>query len=335
MKRFTPAREVAEEYLTRFPSAGSLTLARMLCRDHSALFKDAEHARGIIRVARGASGKNVRKQATQQRPLQSSGDPFAELPKGRQQLSDWEPFNIIPKCGRILVISDIHVPFHDDLAVRLALNHGKAQDVTHILINGDLMDCHSVSHWERDPRTRDFQGELDAGRLFLQVLRDQFPKARIVFKLGNHDEWLERYYSVKAPELLGVSDYELKRLLRCNDVGVEVVTQKRPVMAGKLAIMHGHEFAKGIAAPVNPARGFYMRAKDNILGGHFHQTSEHNEKVAVSGRLLTAWSTGCLCDMRPAYAPFNNWNHGFAIVDVKANGDFHVKNLRIYKGRIL
>ncbi len=311
-----------------------MTLARIMYRDNPALFKDLEGARDSIRYARGARGSKAAVHATRRREIVDPHDPFAELPEGMSQLSDWTPHLMCPKGGKVLVISDLHIPYHSSAAIKGCLNFALEYKPTHILINGDLQDNHKVSHWERDPRGHDYATELNAGRLFLEVLRDKFPEAVIVFKLGNHDEWLERYLSVKAPELLGVADFQLDRLLRCADVNVDVVRDKRPVMAGKLAILHGHEFSKGIAAPVNPARGFYMKAKESCLGGHFHQVSEHTEKTAVSDKLITTWSTGCLCDMRPRYAPFNNWSHGWATVDVEKNGEFQVRNYRMYRGKL-
>ena len=43
----------------------------------------------------------------------------------------------------------------------------------------------------------------------------------------------------------------------------------------------------------------------------------------------TAWSTGCLCNLRPEYAKFNRWNHGFAFVDIDKSGEFEVHNYKI------
>ena len=48
------------EYLEKFPETPSKTLARMLKRDHSALFKDVEEARSSIRIYRGQHGSKFR-----------------------------------------------------------------------------------------------------------------------------------------------------------------------------------------------------------------------------------------------------------------------------------
>ena len=52
------------------------------------------------------------------------------------------------------------------------------------------------------------------------------------------------------------------------------------------------------------------------------------------GSETVCFSTGCLCDMRPAYAVLNKWNHGFAVVVVRDGGEFDVSNLRIQSGKV-
>ena len=49
---------------------------------------------------------------------------------------------------------------------------------------------------------------------------------------------------------------------------------------------------------------------------------------------MSTWSTGCLCDLHPDYRPLNNWNHGFAIVEVAKDGTFQVQNKTVINGTI-
>lgn len=117
-------------------------------------------------------------------------------------------------------------------------------------------------------------------------------------------------------------------------LGIEVIKDKRIVKAGKLNLLHGHEFQSGVIAPVNVARGVFLRAKTNTLVGHSHVTSEHTERD-LNGDIVTCWSTGCLCELTPEYARINKYNHGFAHVLVNKDGGFNVKNMRIIKGKIV
>ena len=51
------------------------------------------------------------------------------------------PVEIPPRYNNTLVLSDIHLPYQDNEAVRLALKYGKEQGVNHIILNGDIIDC--------------------------------------------------------------------------------------------------------------------------------------------------------------------------------------------------
>ncbi len=159
------------------------------------------------------------------------------------------------------------------------------------------------------------------------------PKARIINKLGNHDERYELYLARNAPELVGLDAFELAVVLKLDSLGVELIGDKRPIRIGELNIIHGHEYSFPISNPVNPARGLFLRGKVYALCSHFHQKSEHSENN-LEGKTITTWSTGCLCDLNPAYRPINNWSHGFAIAEVFSNGKFQLHNHKISHGKI-
>jgi hypothetical protein len=88
-------------------------------------------------------------------------------------------------------------------------------------------------------------------------------------------------------------------------------------------------------APVNSARGLFMKAKESTICSHVHKISEHTE-TNLSGELTTCWTTGCLAELSPDYSPFaNNYAHGFAHIKVDAERNYSVKNFRIINGKIL
>jgi hypothetical protein len=123
-------------------------------------------------------------------------------------------------------------------------------------------------------------------------------------------------------------------LMRFADHGVEYVGDKRVVRLGRLNVLHGHEYHPHVQNPVSPARGIFMRAHAVVLCGHWHQTTQHHQP-SVTGKPLGAWSAGCCCQLNPAWKPINPWNHGFARVDINEKGDFVVRNLRVFDGRVV
>lgn len=305
----------------------------MAYRDHGALFASPDAARTATRTARGNQGNRSRQRATHPRPNGTCHDTFEALPNPKTHFAGGWGAVQFDGPMRALILADSHIPYHDQTALDAALEYGLEHSADFILLNGDIADCFSVSFWENDPRQRCFPVERDAVRSFLRALRSRFPKARIVYKLGNHEERYIRYMMRKAPELLGLAEFEFQNVFGLPELKIQFVDGMRPIRLGKLNVIHGHEYRFAISNPVNPARGFFLRAKTHCLGGHLHQSSQHSEKN-LEQKVVSTWSTGCLCDLHPDYRPLNGWNHGFAFVEVARDGVFNVANLKVIEGKV-
>lgn len=326
--------EVIRKLVEQFPDAPARTLARKAFAETPECWKDLETCRLAVRVQLGVAGKHQRTNTADKshyRPPRQAGWSDV-IPEAIEQLNGWQPLDI-PGPHRALILSDIHIPYHDADALEVALEWGIARKPTLILLNGDLVDHYALSRWETDPKQRDFPGEVAATKQFLAGLRRVFPKARIIIKHGNHEERFERYMRFQAPALLGVPAFEWSAIYDLEAQRIELVAQKRPIGLGDLSVIHGHEYVFQIANPVNPARGLFNRAKVHALCGHFHQSSNHTEKT-MRQKVITTWSTGCLCDLHPEYRPLNNWGHGFAYAEIDKAGAFRVENLRIIDGKV-
>ena len=244
-------------------------------------------------------------------------------------------FTIPNKDNNILVMGDIHVPYHDHVALKTALDYGKEHKINTIFFNGDLIDFYQISRFDTLERRRSVKQELEATREFLAVLNKEFPGAPIYFLMGNHDKRLEIYLATKAPEVLDMLEFKLKDLLEADKYNMTVIEDTTLVKMGKLAVTHGHLLLRGIFAPVNAARGAFLRSKASVLISHVHKVSTHSE-ANIHGKVITTYSTGCLCELNPTYAPYaNNYSHGFAHVKVKPNGNYSVRNIQIINGEIV
>jgi hypothetical protein len=67
----------------------------------------------------------------------------------------------------------------------------------------------------------------------------------------------------------------LKVILKLDEKGIELVTDRKPVKIGKLTVLHGHELNG--SGGVNPARATFLKTIDNVLIGHVHRSSQHTE----------------------------------------------------------
>jgi len=320
-------RQYRDQYGMEMPT---LKLARIIFEKESLLFKNLESVRTALRRIEGKSGILQLKYVVNKPYLMENRvkNPY-NLPKAEN--IDYEPF--ILDANRVLILSDIHLPYHCNDSLTAAIEMGVKMNVDAILLNGDTLDFFSLSRFAKDPKGRSFAHELKTFAEFIQVLKSTFPKAQIYFKHGNHEERYNHYLWMKAGELEGVEEFKLDEIIQRRAAGVIIIGDKRIIKLGDLNVIHGHEFGGNIFSPVNIARGLFLKAKVAAMQGHNHQTSEHTERD-MNGRITTTYSLGCLCQLSPAYLPLNKWNNGAAVVEISGN-DFNVNNFRIHNGKIM
>ena len=322
--------DIARKYRSENPDMPTLKLARIMYKENKVAFADIEDARGKLRYIEGKSSK-INKTV-----IASEFYMKEERPRNPYKLPDsdeteYKPFHL--KASRLLLLSDIHIPYHSIEALTATFNFAKKEKPDAILLNGDTLDFFGLSKFCKDPRKRKFSEELDAFKELIAVIQKTFPQAKIYFKTGNHEERYLHFLWTKAKELDGVEEFELESIIKARANGITIIGDKRIIKANGLNIIHGHEFSTGFFSPVNVARGLFLRGKTSAIQGHNHQTSEHTESD-MNEKITTTWSTGCLCELHPEYMPLNKWNHGFAIIDM-ADRSFEVRNKRIFNGKVL
>ena len=320
---------LAKSYILKHPTLTPTAIAKALFTDYPYEYKSIEDARSCVRVLMGKSGiKNREKVHTDFSTLIS--EMRKELPKGESEKT--EPYTLPKSCTRILVLSDIHLPYQDDDALFAALQFGLEKDVNCIYLNGDTMDMYQLSRHEKNPANRSFSYELDICRSFLKGIRKMFPNAHIVYKIGNHDERYEKFIRMN-PQLIGVQEFELGNLLGFPELRIQEVKSKQWSYAGKMPLLHGHELPAK-SGGVNPARMAQLKLNKQVIIGHFHRETKSTGKQ-FDDKPYAAYSSGCLCDLQPSYMPINDWNHGFTYLEVDPkNGNYYVQQKTIVDGKI-
>ena len=239
----------------------TLKLARILYKDNSLTFKDVEDARYALRALEGKAAKTSQKvKNVEDRPY----NPY-NLPKSDEAI--YEPFKILAK--RLLILSDIHIPYHSLSALTCTFDYAKKEKPDAILLNGDTLDFFGLSRFVKDPKARSFAEELRAFKEFMDVLKKTF-NAKVYFKLGNHEERYFHFLWMKAHEIVGVEEFELENIIKARAEGIEIIKDKRIIKAGDLNIIHGHEFGGSVFSPVNIARGLFLRGKVSAIQGKRH-----------------------------------------------------------------
>lgn len=210
---------------------------------------------------------------------------------------------------RIVIVGDLHVPFHDKEALAALIAREKGADT--LVINGDLQDFYSVSRFTKYESVS-FHEEVAQVTLVLEQLASAFP--RVVIVEGNHDKpRFERQLRDRLPEEmvrvveflcggnLSVIAAIAKRYpnvaLASNDVAGHKVSWFAQI--GDLIVTHAEKFSR---VPGSTLRGIeeWLSDMDHTLGlndwrvviqAHTHQLAWvpwHADRLLVEG--------GCLCE---------------------------------------
>jgi len=320
--------DVLKDYRRKNMDMPTRKLARIIYNENPLLFKDVEYIRTKLGQLENPKDSHFSPEfkRDEQRPM----NPY-KLPESSETI--YEPY-IIKGFKKVGILSDVHLPYHNIGALTCAIEFMKKEKVDALLLNGDTIDCHTLSRFMKDPKKRDFKYELDSLKSFIDVIKKQL-KCKIFFKIGNHENRYQHFLYQKAGELIGIEEFEFSNIIKARAEGIEIIESNRFMKLNDLNGIHGHEYIGGISAPVNVARGLYLRGKTSAFQGHNHSTSEHSE-TDMNGKITTTWSIGCLCELHPEYMPLTKWNWGCAVVYLDNNGvDYQFFNKRIFDGKIL
>lgn len=310
------ARDVAVQACKDNPDLPNRTMARQLFRDQPKLFASLNSARDMVRDIRGNRGPKNRHNADVPRPNGKAG----EIPKGRKQSR--QPVRV--PSGKVLVMSDLHCPYHNERAIKRAVEYGLEAGCDTLFLNGDVIDFYSISRWETDPRERNLPREIETTKKLLGWMGAEFRHK--FYKAGNHDERYDKYISSRAEALVGVEGFSLQEVLQLKYYGYQFVHGRQLAYFGKLPIIHGHEGK--IGSPVNPARGLWLKLNEPAMCSHLHTSSSHSQNAAISKHSKSTWSLGCMCELSPDYAMLAMWNIGFAIV-THTSRKYQVENYKM------
>lgn len=222
------------------------------------------------------------------------------------------------KLKRVLVVPDVHVPYHDKRAWALLLKAARVFQPDVIVVLGDFADFYAVSSFKKDPlRAGQLDIEIKACNEHLDQL-DALGAREKVFIAGNHCDRLERYLKEKAPELFSM--LSVQGLFRLQQRGWRYIPYKSDVKLGMAYFTHDVGGATGRNA-AHKALDVYQHT---IVTGHTHRLMYVVEGNATGDALLSA-QLGWLGDIKQVDYMHNikarkDWALGFGIGYLRNNG---------------
>lgn len=301
---------------------------RSTCEQH---YK--QHKEQLARVRRAAR-KLVPKEPI---PLSAEQRLWAEQAVERHNSPDARPtapgaphFEAPAELSRVLLIPDVHRPYHDKRAWRTMLRAAEIFKPDKIVVLGDFGDFYSASSFAKDPRRKlDLKWETDDANEGLDEL-DALGASHKIFIAGNHEDRLERYLSAAAPALIGVTS--VPELYHLPERGWYYTPYKRSTRLGKLRLTHDTG-----TAGINAHRQSVDAFQASVIIGHTHRM-EMSFKGNADGKPTVGAMFGWLGDfdqidyMQQVKAR-RDWVHGFGIGYEEANGVIHLQAVPIIEGR--
>jgi hypothetical protein len=221
---------------------------------------------------------------------------------------------------KVVVISDLQVPFHDPIAVRNVVAFIKKFKPDQVITIGDEIDLPQISRWtEGTPGW--FEQSLGADRdATVEILWDLQVTDMI---RSNHTDRLYNVIMKKIPAFLALPELKFEKFMKLDELGIKF--HRKPLeFAPDWIAIHGDE------GSVKPTPGLTAleaarRHGKSVVCGHTHRAGQSAFTEAsggVLGRVLRGVEVGNLMDFKKAgYTKgVANWQQAFAVfyVDKKA-----------------
>lgn len=230
---------------------------------------------------------------------------------------------------RVLVVSDLQIPFHDTRVMPLLYEFTSIWAPDALIVNGDLADCYSFSSYDRDP---DKVVRMDAE---IEGVNEFFTKmAEIPIKIwlgGNHeDRWRKTLWRAVSLGYSGqnmmLTSLAMKAAGSMNpdDIVKYVFDTARhgvtywpyghyvALAQGNLIVTHGFRLSQHSAYT---AKMIFERLGKSAIVGHSHRQGVY--RITTLHGTFGVWETGCLCRLDPEYVQFPNWQQGWVAVTIE------------------
>lgn len=250
------------------------------------------------------------------------------------------------RAEKVMIMSDIHAPFHDKKAVSIAKKYMQQYKPDYVIINGDVVDFYSISRWDTSPsRKLNVSSELESANYVLDYLLDGIPKkTNLYLNLGNHDVRMRKYIW-RNPELDGLEELDIKNLLHTDERNIQVSIPEVDywrkdsghLVLGDTMITHGDNTLNGCKGGINAGYNTMKSMGMSTIIAHTHRLSKRSHKTPYHN--WVGIEDGCLCQGTGTA----DWQQGFVTYEIKdgkginyqlhpiENGKMY-ENGKIYKG---
>ena len=223
-----------------------------------------------------------------------------------------------------VILNDIQLPFADRPVLDKVIDFIYELSVDQVILNGDIVDCFTLSDFDRNPLTE--ATLLDEIRE-AQLLMTDFE--HIEYKVwigGNHEDRLRRYIWNHAKAFAGIAGLEFENLFDLSAYGFNWIPYGSGLDLGRLYVTHGEYVRTSSGAS---ARKHFEEYGTSVIHGHTHRLGAYYK--TRRRKMSVAYENGCLCSMYPGEWCRNpDWQQGFSVVHSEPSGEFNVQQVPIF-----
>lgn len=216
------------------------------------------------------------------------------------------------KFPRVVFISDIHCPFENVAALKIALKIIADFQPDLTVVGGDAHDNYLLSDHDKDPDRKDtLQDELDhMRRVLIKPISEMSPKN--IYMIGNHEERTYRLVR-REPALFGLRALSFKRMAELPD-DWSVYQDQMHLKIGKLLYLHGNVKGRGGGAR-HIASNILDKLRTSSISGHDHRI-DVAYATDYEGNVKGAYKNGHLSDVSKArYVTAPNWQESISLIE--------------------
>jgi predicted phosphodiesterase len=215
---------------------------------------------------------------------------------------------------RILIISDLQIPFHDPRLVTNLIGFVKRYKPDQVVSIGDEIDLPSVSRWERGT-IGEYAGTIGRDRDMTVKILEQLRVNDVV--RSNHTDRLFNYIANQAPGLMGIPELQLENFLRLPELGITYHKKPMPIAPNWIAVHGDHGRISQVAGQTALKQA--LQHGKSVVCGHTHRlglTHATEASGGVIGRILTGLEVGNSMQFSKASYTHGsaNWQQGFGML---------------------
>ena len=225
------------------------------------------------------------------------------------------------RSKRIVVLSDLQIPFQDNQAVKATLSFIKDYKPDELWCVGDELDAPEPSRWNKGMAGEyapTLQDSIDQTYNIMADFRDALGRNKpFIIQRSNHTDRIQTYIRKYAPAFGSLESLKIEELLGYSSLGIQYLHRFKELLPGWV-MAHGDE-GRSVQVPGSTAMSLAKKLGKSVVCGHTHKLGLQHETTGLYGKNRTVYGleVGHLMDMRQASyltSGIANWQQGIGIL---------------------